>query len=80
MAISAAIVLAAGEGVRMKSSTPKVLHTLAGKSFIARVLAAVQGLDAQRIVVVVRHGKEQVSQAVKAVAPDALVPPKSGSK
>lgn len=73
MAISAAIVLAAGEGVRMKSSTPKVLHTLAGKSFIARVLAAVQGLDAQRIVVVVRHGKEQVSQAVKAVAPDALL-------
>lgn len=73
MAISAAIVLAAGEGVRMKSSTPKVLHTLAGKSFIARVLAAVQSLDAQRIVVVVRHGKEQVSQAVKAVAPDALL-------
>ena len=73
MAISAAIVLAAGEGVRMKSSTPKVLHTLAGKSFIARVLAAVQSLDAQRIVVVVRHGKEQVSQAVKAVAPQALL-------
>ncbi len=39
MTLSAAIILAAGEGTRMRSATPKVLHTLAGKTFLQRVMA-----------------------------------------
>jgi bifunctional UDP-N-acetylglucosamine pyrophosphorylase/glucosamine-1-phosphate N-acetyltransferase len=58
------IVLAAGNGTRMKSKLPKVLHPLAGRSMVGHVLAAVQPLKADRVVVVVGHGREQVSDHV----------------
>src|SRR5215475_6780285 len=53
------IVLAAGEGKRMKSAVPKVLHPLLGRSMLGHVLAACEPL-ADRLLVVVGHGREQV--------------------
>ncbi|MGI8696989.1 MAG: bifunctional UDP-N-acetylglucosamine diphosphorylase/glucosamine-1-phosphate N-acetyltransferase GlmU [Mycobacteriales bacterium] len=54
------IVLAAGEGTRMKSATPKVLHTIGGRSLLDHVLAAAEPLRPQHRVVVVGHGRDQV--------------------
>ena len=45
MALSAAIILAAGEGTRMRSSKPKVLHEFAGKTFLQRVMTSVGHLE-----------------------------------
>jgi bifunctional UDP-N-acetylglucosamine pyrophosphorylase/glucosamine-1-phosphate N-acetyltransferase len=56
------LVLAAGEGTRMKSSLPKVLHLLAGRSLLEHVLASVQGLHPKAVGIVVGIGKEQVRQ------------------
>ena len=60
------IVLAAGRGTRMRSSQPKVLHTLAGKPLINHVLDTARSVDAQRLHVVVGHGAEQVSNVIAA--------------
>lgn len=54
------IVLAAGKGTRMKSSLPKVLQPLAGKSLLAHVIATANSLEPEQIIVVVGHGAEQV--------------------
>ena len=56
-----AIVLGAGKGTRMKSSTPKVLHTVAGLSMIGHVLAAVKQAGAARVAVVVGPDMEAVA-------------------
>jgi bifunctional UDP-N-acetylglucosamine pyrophosphorylase/glucosamine-1-phosphate N-acetyltransferase len=55
----AVVVLAAGEGTRMKSALPKVLHPLLGRSMLGHVLAACEPVAA-RLLVVVGHGREQV--------------------
>ncbi len=52
---AAVVVLAAGEETRMRSATPKVLHTLAGRSMLGHALAAARSLDPRRVTVVVRH-------------------------
>ncbi|WP_344590248.1 bifunctional UDP-N-acetylglucosamine diphosphorylase/glucosamine-1-phosphate N-acetyltransferase GlmU [Actinomadura vinacea] len=57
---AAVIVLAAGEGTRMKSRTSKVLHELCGRPMLGHVLAAARALDPGRLVVVVGHRREQV--------------------
>ena len=62
--IAGVIVLAAGEGTRMKSTTPKVLHQILGRSLLGHVLAAVTPLDAASTVVVVGHGRAAVSEHV----------------
>ncbi|MES0873148.1 bifunctional UDP-N-acetylglucosamine diphosphorylase/glucosamine-1-phosphate N-acetyltransferase GlmU [Sinimarinibacterium thermocellulolyticum] len=54
------IVLAAGQGTRMKSALPKVLHTVGGRPMLAHVLDAALALDASAIHVVHGHGSEQV--------------------
>jgi bifunctional UDP-N-acetylglucosamine pyrophosphorylase/glucosamine-1-phosphate N-acetyltransferase len=59
-----AVVLAAGQGTRMRSRRPKVLHHLAGKPLIQRVLALVQGAGAQRVVVVLGHQADEVRLAL----------------
>jgi len=56
----AAVVLAAGEGTRMKSSVPKVLHPLCGRPMLLYVIGALEELELQRIVVVVGHASERV--------------------
>ncbi|HEY8216691.1 MAG TPA: bifunctional UDP-N-acetylglucosamine diphosphorylase/glucosamine-1-phosphate N-acetyltransferase GlmU [Acidimicrobiia bacterium] len=58
------MVLAAGEGTRMRSSTPKVLHPLCGRPMILHVLDTLVELPLQRIVVVVGHGAEHVTKTV----------------
>lgn len=70
---AAVMILAAGAGTRMKSSTPKVLHPLAGRSLVGHALTAAAALEPQRIVVVVRHEREQVAAHVKAIAPQTLL-------
>lgn len=58
------VILAAGKGTRMKSSLPKVLHALAGRSLIEHVLRTVDGLRADSITVVVGHGAEEVQKSL----------------
>ncbi|MGW3633908.1 NTP transferase domain-containing protein, partial [Streptomyces sp. NPDC005122] len=58
---AAVVVLAAGEGTRMKSATPKVLHELCGRSLVGHVLAAARALEPENLVVVVGHAREQVT-------------------
>nr|WP_318332310.1 bifunctional UDP-N-acetylglucosamine diphosphorylase/glucosamine-1-phosphate N-acetyltransferase GlmU [Micromonospora sp. BRA006-A] len=65
------VVLAAGEGKRMKSSLPKVLHPLLGRTLLGHVLAAAGPLGADRTVVVVGHGADQVREHLTEVAPGA---------
>jgi len=57
------IVLAAGQGKRMHSSLPKVLHRLAGRPLLAHVLDAARAMDPARIVVVHGHGSAEIQSA-----------------
>jgi bifunctional UDP-N-acetylglucosamine pyrophosphorylase/glucosamine-1-phosphate N-acetyltransferase len=61
----AAVVLAAGEGTRMRSGTPKVLHPLCGRPMVLHVVDALAELPLQRIVVVVGHGAESVTKTLQ---------------
>lgn len=65
MTLSAAIILAAGEGTRMRSSKPKVLHTLAGKTFLNRVMNSVSALNPDTLAVVVHYQAERVAAAAR---------------
>ncbi len=66
------IVLAAGEGTRMKSSTPKVLHSIAGRTLLGHVLTAVHELSPKEIRVVVGSGREKVEEHLASVSPKAI--------
>jgi bifunctional UDP-N-acetylglucosamine pyrophosphorylase/glucosamine-1-phosphate N-acetyltransferase len=68
-----AIVLAAGEGVRMRSNRPKPLHLLCGRAMLLYVLDALGDCDVGRVVVVVGHGAERVTKTVQEEAPDVLL-------
>jgi bifunctional UDP-N-acetylglucosamine pyrophosphorylase/glucosamine-1-phosphate N-acetyltransferase len=68
-----AIVLAAGEGTRMRSAVPKVLHRIAGRSMLAHVLAAVSAAGASRIAVVVGPDRGDVAREATAAAAGASV-------
>lgn len=65
------VVLAAGEGTRMKSRRPKVLHGFAGRSMLGHVLASVAVPGVARTLVVIGHGREQVRTHLTEIAPDA---------
>jgi bifunctional UDP-N-acetylglucosamine pyrophosphorylase/glucosamine-1-phosphate N-acetyltransferase len=58
------IILAAGQGTRMKSPLPKVLHPVAGQPMISRVISMVKSLQSSEIRVVVGHGKSLVEQVI----------------
>ena len=59
-----AIVLAAGQGTRMKSDLYKVLHPVCGKSMVAHVIDNIINLGTNRIVTIVGHGAEKVEQTL----------------
>jgi bifunctional UDP-N-acetylglucosamine pyrophosphorylase / glucosamine-1-phosphate N-acetyltransferase len=67
---AAVIVLAAGQGTRMKSGTPKVLHTICGETMLGLVLATAREVDPERLIVVVGHGRRQVTEFLARHAPD----------
>lgn len=62
-----AIILAAGEGTRMKSKTPKVLHKIVGKSMVEHVIDAADAVGCTRKVVVVGSGREKVEADLSAL-------------
>jgi bifunctional UDP-N-acetylglucosamine pyrophosphorylase/glucosamine-1-phosphate N-acetyltransferase len=65
-----AIVLAAGEGSRMRSNRPKPLHMVCGRPMVLHAIWSLQGLDVDRTVVVVGHGAERVTKKVHEQAPE----------
>ena len=71
MTVQTVIVLAAGEGTRMKSATPKVLHSVAGRSLLGHVLHAVNQLSPSELRIVVGSGREAVEAHIAQIAPKA---------
>ncbi len=68
-----AVVLAAGEGTRMRSDTPKVLHRLAGRTMLGHVLGAVAEAGAEAVVVVVGPGRDDVAAEAARAFPGAEI-------
>ena len=64
--------MAAGKGTRMRSSTPKVLHRIGGRSLLDHAVSAARGLSPEHLVVVVRHERDAVVAHLAQVAPDAV--------
>ena len=69
----AVVILAAGQGTRMNSATPKVLHRIGGRSLISHVLDTAAGLHPQSIIAVVRHERELVAGAITDHAPGTVI-------
>src|SRR5689334_14689304 len=69
---SLTVVLAAGEGTRMRSNLPKVLHPIAGQPMLAHVLASAPQGDNARLAVVIGPDHEAVAREVRRLRPDAL--------
>ncbi len=61
--------MAAGQGTRMKSAVPKVLHTLGGRSLVGHAVAAARALEPEHLVVVVGTGREQVEAHLASIDP-----------
>jgi bifunctional UDP-N-acetylglucosamine pyrophosphorylase / glucosamine-1-phosphate N-acetyltransferase len=66
--LTAAVVLAAGEGTRMHSAIPKVLHPLAGRPLVEHTVRAAAGLAPEHLVVVIGHGRDAVDTHLRKVA------------
>jgi bifunctional UDP-N-acetylglucosamine pyrophosphorylase/glucosamine-1-phosphate N-acetyltransferase len=64
----AVIVLAAGAGTRMKSKTPKILHTIGGRSLVGHALHGAAGISPEHLIAVVSHEKERVTAAIAEIA------------
>ncbi|KAB0485706.1 UDP-N-acetylglucosamine pyrophosphorylase /glucosamine-1-phosphate N-acetyltransferase [Pseudomonas reinekei] len=60
------VILAAGQGTRMRSALPKVLHPIAGNSMLGHVIHSARQLDPQRIHVVIGHGADAVRERLAA--------------
>lgn len=74
-----AVLLAAGQGTRMKSHLPKVLHPIAGKPMLWHTLRAVERTSTEKPVVIVGHGAEQVTKFVGDSAHCVLQQPQLGT-
>ena len=68
-----AIALAAGDGTRMRSALPKVLHSIAGRSMLAHVLMAVRGAGTEAVAVVVGSDSGAVADEARRTLPKAQV-------
>ena len=71
MTVQTVILLAAGEGTRMKSATPKVLHSVAGRSLLGHVVNAVSQLNPSELRIVIGSGREAVEAHISQIAPGA---------
>jgi len=69
----AVIILAAGQGTRMKSALPKVLHRIGGRPLVGHALDTARDLAPAHVLVVVRHERDQVADAVLGVGPEVVV-------
>lgn len=67
------VILAAGQGKRMRSSLPKVLHPLCGRPILGFVLDQALALEPERILIVIGHGGEAVEEWVRAEEPDERI-------
>ena len=63
----AAVILAAGEGTRMRSSTPKVLHSICGKPMIRYLIDTINSIDIDKVIVVVGHKSDLVKENLPGV-------------
>ncbi len=70
---TAAIILAAGQGTRMQSDLPKVMHELAGAPLFAHALASARSIAPELQVLVVGHGAGQVAAAAQTIDPDIVI-------
>ena len=70
---TAAIILAAGKGTRMKSDLPKVLHEIGNAPLVAHAISAVLQTDLDKLVVIVGHEAEMVAKAVEEIYDDAFI-------
>ena len=69
----ALIILAAGQGTRMRSAKPKVLHELAGIPLISHVLATAEELNPAHLIAVVRHDRDAVAAVITEHLPTAII-------
>ncbi|MGB7874457.1 MAG: NTP transferase domain-containing protein, partial [Anaerolineales bacterium] len=74
-----AVLLAAGQGTRMKSDLPKVLHPLAGVPMLWHTLQALEQVTSEKPVVIVGHGAEQVENFIGDSAICVLQEPQLGT-
>ena len=70
---TAAVILAAGDGTRMRSDLPKALHEVGGFPMLAHVMAAAETLSPARLAVVVGRGGPQVADVARSLRPDAAI-------
>lgn len=71
--VAAVVIMAAGAGTRMRSAVPKVLHRIAGKSMIACAIDTADALSPDRLVVVVGHQRELVTEHLADIAPHVTI-------
>ena len=69
----AVVVLAAGEGTRMRSATPKVMHEIAGLPLLGHALATASSLGAAHVVPVIRHQRERIANYIETFFPNATI-------
>ncbi len=67
----AVVILAAGQGSRMQSDLPKVLHRLGGVPLFGHALAAARSLAPEQVIVVTGHGSDRVTKALSKLDPEA---------
>jgi len=70
---AAVVILAAGQGTRMKSAKPKVLHEVCGRSLLGFAVEAAKELDPKQICVVVRHDRDAVAAHAQALYPQVVI-------